>query len=126
MRALPFDHARYRCITTLAALDAVIAEAHETGVVAIDTETTSLDARVAELIGVALATEPGHACLHPGRAPAPPPPAEPKEPKKAQARLPRAGSSRRRRPGAGDRRPPSWRSATCSSGCARCSKRRTC
>ncbi|MGI3901884.1 MAG: DNA polymerase I [Janthinobacterium lividum] len=84
MRSLPFDHTRYRCITTLAALDALIAEAHETGVVAIDTETTSLDARVAELIGVALATEPGHAFYIPVGHLAPPPPAEPKEPKKTR------------------------------------------
>ena len=82
MRALPFDHARYRTITTLEALDAVIAEAREAGVVAVDTETTSLDARVAELVGVALATAPGEAVYIPVGHLAPPPPAEAKEPRK--------------------------------------------
>ncbi len=60
-RASRFDHAGYRTVTTLEGLDAVIAAAHEAGMVAIDTETTSLDARRAELVGVALATAPGQA-----------------------------------------------------------------
>ena len=84
MRALPFDHAKYRTITTLDQLDAVIAAAREAGVVAVDTETTSLDARVAELIGVALAVEPGEAVYVPVGHLAPPPPAEPPAPKKAK------------------------------------------
>ncbi len=57
--ATAIDHARYETVTTLQALDAAIAAAHEAGVVAVDTETTSLDPRVAELVGVALATSPG-------------------------------------------------------------------
>jgi len=60
-RAGTFDHKNYRTITTLEALDAAMAAAHETGIAAIATETTSLDARRAELIGVALATAPGEA-----------------------------------------------------------------
>ncbi len=84
MRALPFDHARYRTITTLDALDAVVAAAREAGVVAVDTETTSLDARTAELVGVALAIAPGEAVYIPVGHLAPPPPVEPKEPKKGR------------------------------------------
>ena len=84
MRALPFDHARYRTITTLDALDAVIAAAREAGVVAVDTETTSLDARTAELVGVAMAITPGDAVYIPVGHLAPPPPIAPKEPKKGR------------------------------------------
>ena len=84
MRALPFDHARYRTITTLDALDAVIAAAREAGVVAVDTETTSLDARTAELVGVAMAITPGDAVYIPVGHLAPPPPVAPKEPKKGR------------------------------------------
>ena len=65
IRALPFDHSGYRTITTLEALDAMILRAREVGHVAIDTETTSLDARVADLIGIALATAPGEAAYIP-------------------------------------------------------------
>ncbi len=95
MRALPFDHAKYRTITTLEALDAVIAEAREAGIVAVDTETTSLDARVAELIGVAMAIVPGEAVYIPVGHLAPPPPAEPPAPKmtkKERAAAEAAGS----------------------------------
>src|SRR5579875_2535244 len=41
------------------------ARAHTTGVVAVDTETTSLDAMQAELVGISLAVEPGQACYIP-------------------------------------------------------------
>ena len=84
MRALPVEHARYRTVTTLDALDAVIAAAREAGVVAVDTETTSLDARTAELVGVAIAIAPGDAVYVPVGHLAPPPPAAPKEPKKGR------------------------------------------
>ena len=46
-------------------LAAWIAEAHEHGVIAVDTETTSLDATRAELVGVSLSVEPGRACYIP-------------------------------------------------------------
>lgn len=52
------DHGNYQCIRDLAALDAFIAAARETGVVAFDTETTSLDAMQAELVGFSLAYQP--------------------------------------------------------------------
>ena len=89
--AAPTDKAAfgpYECITTLDALRAWVAEATAAGVVGLDTETTSLDAMRAELIGVSLATAPGRACYVPLRhapatlaaqgtldaEPAPPPP----------------------------------------------------
>ncbi|WP_337270620.1 DNA polymerase I [Oryzifoliimicrobium ureilyticus] len=53
--ALPFDHATYVTIRDVETLDAWIADARETGLVAFDTETTSLDAMVAELVGFSLA-----------------------------------------------------------------------
>ena len=49
------DTAAYHCIRDLATLKAWIAEAREAGVVAFDTETTSLDPMQAELVGFALA-----------------------------------------------------------------------
>ncbi len=50
---------------TLDALKKWIARAHEAGVVAVDTETTSLDAMQAELCGVSLAVAPNEACYVP-------------------------------------------------------------
>ena len=46
-------------------LEAWIDRAHEAGVVAFDTETTSLDPMQAELVGVSLAVAPGEACYIP-------------------------------------------------------------
>ena len=71
----------------------MIAQAREAGIVAVDTETDSLDARVAQLIGVALATAPGEAVYIPLGHLAPPPPAEPKDAKKGRkaASLPEGG-----------------------------------
>jgi DNA polymerase-1 len=46
-------------------LAAWIAEAQESGAVAVDTETTSLDAMRADLVGVSLCVEPGRACYIP-------------------------------------------------------------
>jgi len=57
--------AAYECVQTLDRLEAWIAEAHRHGFVAVDTETTSLDAMQAELVGVSLAMTPGRACYIP-------------------------------------------------------------
>ena len=62
---IPFDTAAYRCIASVEELDAVLARARETGILALDTETNSLDATRAELVGVSLALEPGRACYVP-------------------------------------------------------------
>ncbi|MDB5545692.1 MAG: polymerase, partial [Hyphomicrobiales bacterium] len=56
---------RYETVRDMARLEAWITEASETGVFAIDTETTSLDSMQAELVGVSLATAPGRACYIP-------------------------------------------------------------
>jgi DNA polymerase I len=55
----------YECVTTIDRLQWWIDEACRRGSVAIDTETTSLDALAADLVGVSLALEPGLACYVP-------------------------------------------------------------
>ncbi|MBY0611978.1 MAG: DNA polymerase I [Beijerinckiaceae bacterium] len=64
-QAQPIDHSAYQCVTTIAELDRWIAEAFEAGSVAIDTETNSLDAMQAALVGVSMAVAPGRACYIP-------------------------------------------------------------
>ena len=61
----PIDRARYECVQTREALDRWIARAFAAGLVAVDTETDSLDAIRAHLVGVSLATGPGEACYIP-------------------------------------------------------------
>ncbi|HEX7819951.1 MAG TPA: DNA polymerase I [Sphingobium sp.] len=61
----PIDCAAYPAITTLDALDSVIAEAYAGGLLAIDTETDSLDSVSSGLVGISLATAPGRACYIP-------------------------------------------------------------
>ncbi|MBK4217395.1 DNA polymerase I [Paracoccus caeni] len=63
--ALPIDTASYETVTDMAALEAWIAAIRDTGHVAIDTETTSLDEMQAELAGICLAVAPGKACYVP-------------------------------------------------------------
>jgi len=55
----------YETVTTLAALERWIAEGRAVGVIGLDTETDSLDALRANLVGVCLATAPGRACYIP-------------------------------------------------------------
>ncbi len=55
----------YSTIFDLDALNAWIAEAERVGHVAIDTETTSLNAMQASLVGISLAIYPGNACYIP-------------------------------------------------------------
>jgi len=57
----------YECVTTLGRLQVWIDEARTAGVVGLDTETDSLDALRAELVGFSLATAPGRACYVPMR-----------------------------------------------------------
>ena len=59
--------ARYQLITAVADLQAFLAIARKQGFVAVDTETTSLNAAAADLVGVAMALAPGHACYVPLR-----------------------------------------------------------
>lgn len=60
-----FVHAEYETVVTEQRLADWIAQASAAGVVAIDTETSSLDQMRARLIGVSLATAPGKACYIP-------------------------------------------------------------
>ncbi|MFZ4541174.1 MAG: DNA polymerase I [Rickettsiales bacterium] len=55
----------YETITDEAALKRWIDEATKLGLVAFDTETTSLNAVDAELVGISLSTKAGHACYIP-------------------------------------------------------------
>jgi DNA polymerase-1 len=59
------DRSKYECVRTLPRLKEWIARAHETGVVAVDTETTSLDAMQAGLCGFSLSVAPNEACYVP-------------------------------------------------------------
>ncbi len=61
----PFDTAAYETIGSVEQLDAWIAEAEEAGVIAVDTETDSLDANHANLVGVSLCVAPGRAAYIP-------------------------------------------------------------
>jgi DNA polymerase I len=63
--SVKFDTDAYHCVRSLAELDRWIARARETGIVAFDTETNSLDSNSAELIGFSLALAPGEACYVP-------------------------------------------------------------
>jgi DNA polymerase I len=65
LKSIPVNHADYETVTTLAALDVWVARATEQGFVCIDTETDSLDAMQAKIVGVSLALAPGKACYIP-------------------------------------------------------------
>lgn len=56
---------QYETVTSEQQLARWIAEATNTGLVAVDTETTSLNAVDAELVGISLSTEAGKACYIP-------------------------------------------------------------
>ena len=64
-RGAKIDRSKYETVRTLARLGEWIARAHELGVVAVDTETTSLDAMQAHLCGFSLAVAPNEACYVP-------------------------------------------------------------
>jgi DNA polymerase-1 len=55
----------YQLVQDEAALKAWIDAAYKTGILAVDTETTGLDAMQADLVGICLSTEPGKACYIP-------------------------------------------------------------
>ncbi len=58
-------HGGYETVTDPTRLQHWIARAYETGIVCVDTETTSLDPMQADLCGVSLAVAPGEACYIP-------------------------------------------------------------
>ncbi|EIL96577.1 DNA polymerase I [Rhodanobacter thiooxydans] len=55
----------YELVTTPAQLDAWIEKLRDAPLIAFDTETTSLDAMRADIVGLSLAVEPGKACYIP-------------------------------------------------------------
>ncbi|CAN5399627.1 DNA polymerase I [soil metagenome] len=61
----PCEHDGYETVIDEAALDTWIAAARHQGWIAIDTETTGVDATRAELVGISLALEPNKACYVP-------------------------------------------------------------
>jgi DNA polymerase-1 len=64
-RTTKIDRSKYETVGMLSRLKEWIARAHEAGLVAIDTETTSLDAMQAGLCGFSLAVAPNEACYVP-------------------------------------------------------------
>ncbi|WP_299756998.1 DNA polymerase I [uncultured Boseongicola sp.] len=63
--AVPFDVTGYTKVNDFKVLETWIAQARSRGYVAVDTETTSLNEMVAELVGVSLCIEAGQACYIP-------------------------------------------------------------
>ncbi len=59
------DPSTYETVTAMDALDRWIAAAYKSGTVIIDTETNSLDAMRADLVGISLSTATGVACYIP-------------------------------------------------------------
>jgi DNA polymerase-1 len=64
-RTQKIDRSKYETVGDIQRLEHWIARAYETGVVAVDTETTSLDPMTAHLCGFSLAVAPGEACYVP-------------------------------------------------------------
>ncbi|HEX8485120.1 DNA polymerase I [Sphingomonas sp.] len=61
----PCEHDAYETLVDVEALDRWIAAAHHQGWIAIDTETTGVDATRAELVGISLALAANRACYLP-------------------------------------------------------------
>jgi DNA polymerase-1 len=55
----------YECVTDEASLDRWLKKIESAQLTAVDTETTSLDALAAELVGISLSVKPGEACYIP-------------------------------------------------------------
>ena len=62
---VPLSQSTYDCVMDEASLEEWIARIKNRGYVAIDTETTSLNEMTAELVGLCLCVEAGHACYIP-------------------------------------------------------------
>lgn len=61
----PIDHTAYETVMSVEALQKWVNRIYDAGVVAVDTETNSLDPMQAELVGISLATDEGVACYIP-------------------------------------------------------------
>ena len=57
--------AKYELVQSVVVLQEWVTKAFERGLVAVDTETNSLDQTRADLIGISLSVDPGHACYIP-------------------------------------------------------------
>ncbi|MEK9557920.1 MAG: DNA polymerase I [Alphaproteobacteria bacterium] len=64
---LPEGEVSYELVTSLAKLEEWAAAARKQGYLAVDTETSSLNAAAAEMVGVSMALAPGRACYVPLR-----------------------------------------------------------
>ena len=64
-RSSPIDRTRYETVRTLPRLKEWVAKAFDLGLVAVDTETTSLDPMQAHLCGFSFALSPNEACYVP-------------------------------------------------------------
>lgn len=62
---IPTSKSQYELVQSLTALQDWVTRAHYAGLVAVDTETTSLDQSRAELVGISMSLKPGHACYIP-------------------------------------------------------------
>ena len=93
-RDAKIDRCKYECVRTLERLKAWIARAHEEGVVAVDTETTSLDPMQADLCGFSLARRAERGLLRAARPP--------RRRRSRRQRPVRAGSQALRRSDPGD------------------------
>ncbi len=60
-----FDKDKYECVQTIERLEHWIARGFETGVIAVDLETDSLDSAAANMVGVCLAVADNEACYVP-------------------------------------------------------------
>ncbi|MFN0192804.1 MAG: DNA polymerase I [Aestuariivirga sp.] len=65
LKSIAIDHSAYEMVSGKAELDRWIAEAMEQGFVSVDTETDSLDAMQANLVGISLSVTPGRGCYIP-------------------------------------------------------------
>ncbi len=65
LKKITFNHKNYETVMTAKQLDNWIARVREAGYVAVDTETSALDAMQADLCGVSMSVTPGEACYIP-------------------------------------------------------------
>ena len=65
LKSIPVEHARYETVTSIEQLELWVARAFAQGYVCVDTESDSLDAMQANLVGVSMALQPGEACYIP-------------------------------------------------------------
>ena len=65
LETVPFDHAKYEQVKNASQLQGWIDQIYARGYVAVDTETTGLNEMTADLVGISLCVEAGHACYIP-------------------------------------------------------------